>query len=444
MRIARLGSMNQPIPAVEYGGTQRSMAQMTAFQAAITAHDITLYGPADSGIIAFTADIAEKLDLTYRVAENGESIAIHNADGRTGHVRLRHTGINATGYDDAHDAARNAELLDLFLADEWRAPFDLIHSHYRHFTTETLIPKNLGYKTLTHQHTGSLGPDYKQFRFPVICISESQAASFRRKDAPIAGVVHHGLDSFTHQPTTKHAGYLAWIGRFLPDKGADRAIAIAQLAGKPLIIAGTIYEKKPESAVHFESDVQPHIDIHDDTLLSRMAQMTPAQVRDEIEGLIIASGKADPVIFAGSANESEKQALYGNAQATLFPISWAEPFGRVMIESMACGTPVIGNVRLGAVDCGSVREVIADGVTGMHIDAEDIQESIRKSASAVCQTGLMDRSSIRAVFDRDWASERVARQLDGIYRAYLAGHAGLETVSTPSSEGNPTLKLARS
>jgi glycosyltransferase involved in cell wall biosynthesis len=208
-------------------------------------------------------------------------------------------------------------------------------------------------------------------------------------------------------------------------------------------LAGTIYEKKPESAEHFNRDIAPRIDYHDDELLTKLAHMTARQAKDAIQVIAAATGKAAPVIFAGSANEAQKQALYGHAMATLFPISWSEPFGRVMIESMACGTPVIANTRIGGIDCGSVREVVQDGVTGLHIDADTEDHSIKLAVEAVGDAARFDRNHVRAVFNRDWSSERVANQLDGIYRAYLKAPDFTQDLSVSSLLTPPANNLVR-
>lgn len=428
MRIARIGSLSQPVPAVEYGGTQRSMAQMTAFQAAIRGHDITLYAPSDSGIIDFTRDIASKLNLASSVSTDGLSIDVVNANGKVGRVRLESAGLASIGYDIApeEEDRQHAILINALLRDEAARPFDLVHCHVRKFMGAGLVRSGLHKKTVVHQHNAVLEASYQRHPYPLICISDSQAELMRSKySADVLAVVPHGLDSFTHSFSATHAGYLAWIGRFLPDKGADRAIKIAKAANMPLVIAGMIYEKKPESARHFNEDVLPRVDHHDPEFLNRTARMQPAEVRAEICRIQAETGMASPVIFAGPANDAQKQALYGNAMATLFPISWPEPFGRVMIESMACGTPVVSYRSYEGIDCGAVREVIDDGVTGYTFDAHDARHAIDSAVRGVYGCMHLDRANVRQIFDMKWTSERVARQLDDVYRFYMAALPGV-------------------
>ena len=194
MRVARIGTMRQTIPPVEYGGTQRSMAQMTVFQAAICAHDVTLYAPANSRIIQFTAQIAEKLGLPSEINQEGNAISITTANGQKGYVRLRTTGHNATGYGNYDEKKRNRELVQLLIADEKDRPFDIIHVHINKLIPKYLIPAGLGYKTLTHNHNKGLYKGYKNLRHPLICISHSQAKALQEEyDANVFAVIHHGL-----------------------------------------------------------------------------------------------------------------------------------------------------------------------------------------------------------------------------------------------------------
>ena len=191
-----------------------------------------------------------------------------------------------------------------------------------------------------------------------------------------------------------------------------------------------VFDKKSESARHFEEDIKPHIDRNDASLLDRMSLLTAAEVRKEIAK----AGTQSPVIFCGEANETGKQALFGHAQATLFPISWPEPFGRVLIESMACGTPVVGYAQLGDVHCGSVGEVIENGVSGYTIYARDESDGVQRAVEAVQTAGKMDRALIRKVFDRDWTSARVAKQLDVVYKRFLQnGAPGAEQTTATRS-----------
>ena len=421
MRIARIGTMRQPFPPTEYGGTQRSMAQMTVFQAAISGHDVTLYGPADSAIIDLAADISRRLRLSSSVIPDRATIEIETAAGKRGSVRLRTTGYRATGYHNLVEPQRNAELVSLLLADDAAEPYDIIHNHDKRYPIERFIPAGLGYKTLTHSHGNSLANEYRRYPYPVICISRAQARCLKEEfDADVYDVIHHGLDRYSLHETACDAGYLAWLGRFTRKKGAATAIQIARKAKRPLVLAGPMDNLDKASKRYFERKVKPYLDITDFSLLDRISGMTVEHTRQYISAMAETKGCRAPVIFAGPANEAQKQALFGNARATLFPVRWSEPFGRVMIESMACGAPVIGTVRVGSIHCGAVEEVIEDGLTGFHIDAVDDGDEVCKAAEAIKAVSDVERSTVRRVFERDWSSERVARQLDLVFKRFLS------------------------
>lgn len=211
-------------------------------------------------------------------------------------------------------------------------------------------------------------------QFPLISISNNQRKPLRF--ARWLGTVPHGLPPslypFTANP---QGGYLAFLGRISPEKRPDRAIAIARRTGVPLKIAAKV----------------DHAD--------------RAYFRDEIKPLL-----DDPLVeFVGEIDDAGKAAFLGNAAALLFPIDWPEPFGLVMIEAMACGTPVI------AWDCGSVPEVIEDGISGRIVRSED------EAVAAVSEVIAFDRRHIRAAFERRFASEVMARHYVELYQHLLHG-----------------------
>lgn len=211
-------------------------------------------------------------------------------------------------------------------------------------------------------------------QFPLISVSNSQRKPLRF--ARWLGTVQHGLPMslypFTENP---QGGYLAFLGRISPEKRPDRAIAIARRAGMPLKIA------------------------------AKVDNADRAYFRDEIKPLL-----ADPLIeFVGEIDDAGKGAFLGNAAALLFPIDWPEPFGLVMIEAMACGTPVI------AWPCGSVPEVVDDGVTGRIVSCED------EAVAAVAEVAAFDRRRIRKSFERRFSSEVMARRYLELYQRLLQG-----------------------
>ena len=210
----------------------------------------------------------------------------------------------------------------------------------------------------------------------LISISDAQ----RTPMPPVNWVrtIHHGLprERYRFSPRAT-GGYLAFLGRISPEKRPDRAIEIATRAGMPLRIA------------------------------AKVDKADAAYWRDEIEPLI----RANPLVeYVGEIGEREKAEFLGNATALLFPIDWPEPFGLVMIEAMACGTPVI------AFACGSTPEVVDHGETGFLVD------TVEEAIAAVPQAARLDRARVRAVFERRFSIERVAADYLEVYLS-LSGQA---------------------
>jgi glycosyltransferase involved in cell wall biosynthesis len=249
--------------------------------------------------------------------------------------------------------------------------FDVIHFHtdYLHFPVARYVP--IPHVTTLHGRLDipDLIPVYDRFRdIPVISISNAQ-----RKPLPLAnwaGTIYHGLppDLFRFQPNP--GTYLAFLGRISPEKRADRAIEIAKRAGMPLKIAAKVDRVDKR---YFKRVVEPLLD-------------------------------ASHVEWVGEISDREKDDFLGNAYALLFPIDWPEPFGLVMIEAIACGTPVI------AYDGGAVPEVIKDGQTGF------IAKNLEDAADAVHRVSEISRTHCRKIFEKRFTVTRMARDYVRIYR----------------------------
>lgn len=193
-------------------------------------------------------------------------------------------------------------------------------------------------------------------------------------DANWIATIPHGLPKDQFRPSFESGSYLAFLGRLTAEKGPEDAIRIARAVGMPLRIAAKI--PRAETA-YFKKKLEPEID-----------------------------GKK--IKLVGEVDEARKEPFLAGAAALLFPIDWPEPFGLVMIEAMACGTPVI------AYRSGSVPEVVEDGVTGFIVDGEE------QAIEAVGKAGLLDRSRIRAHFEERFAADRMARRYEDSYRELVA------------------------
>ena len=243
------------------------------------------------------------------------------------------------------------------------AEFDIVHFHidYLHFPLSRR--ELITHVTTLHGRLDipDLVPLYQEFQdMPVISISNGQ-----REPLPWANwqaTVYHGLPVDMYRFREKPGNYLAFLGRVSPEKRVDRAIEIARRVGMPLKIAAKV---DPVDRDYFESVISP--------LLSN-----------------------SPVEFVGEISDGEKDEFLGNAYALLFPIDWPEPFGLVMIEAMACGTPVI------AYRGGAVPEIMEQGHTGFIVHGvEDAVEAVRDVAQ-------LSRKRCREVFEERFTATRMA------------------------------------
>jgi glycosyltransferase involved in cell wall biosynthesis len=262
--------------------------------------------------------------------------------------------------------------------------FDVVHAHVDWVHVPLL--RRLGVPFLTTLH-GRLDMPLLAACFdatfggaPFVSISDSQRRPLSGTQARWLGTVYHGLPRNLLRPAAGNGGYLAFLGRIAPEKGPEAAIRIARAAGLPLRIAAKV--DKAERRYYMRS-VAPLID-------------------------------GDGVQFVGEVDERGKAAFLGGAAALLFPIDWPEPFGLVMIEAMACGTPVIAFPR------GSVPEIVEHGVTGFVVENE------RDAVGAVARLPQLDRARIRQAFERQFTARRMAEDYLHLYRQ-MTPAAMLET-----------------
>jgi glycosyltransferase involved in cell wall biosynthesis len=266
------------------------------------------------------------------------------------------------------------------------AQFDIVHFHIAplHFSmARHLVPAHV---TTLHGRLDlpELNRLFDEFRdIPCVSISDAQRAPLPQ--AGWVGTIHHGLPGDLLPFSGESRGYLAFLGRICPEKRVDRAIAIARACGQRLRIAAKV---DPADAEYFEREIRPLLD--------------------------------DPLVeYLGEIGDREKGPFLGGASAVLFPIDWPEPFGLVMIEALACGTPVV------AFRGGSVGEVLEDGVTGFIVD------SVEAAADAVRRLGTIDRRMCRAVFESRFTADRMAEQYVAVYERLLeAQRAGAAPSST--------------
>jgi glycosyltransferase involved in cell wall biosynthesis len=253
--------------------------------------------------------------------------------------------------------------------------FDVLHFHIDQFHFP--IFRSIAHRTLTTLHGRQDLPDlqalYRGFaEMPLVSISNAQ-----RKPAPTAtylATIYHGIPVDLHEANLEpRGGYLAFLGRICPEKGVDHAIAIARASGIPLKIAAKV-DKVDED--YFREKIAPLLD-------------------------------GPGVEFVGEINERAKTTFLGNALALLFPIDWPEPFGLALIESMACGTPVLAFRR------GSVPEIVDEGVTGSIVDTPE------EAIQALPRVLSLDRGAVRQRFEQRFSAPRMAHDYVKLYRSML-------------------------
>lgn len=277
--------------------------------------------------------------------------------------------------------------------------FDIIHSHLDFLSFPLSRRAHAPVVTTLHGRLDlpELQPIFDEYaEMPVVSISDAQ-----RKPLPQAnwtGTVYHGIPQSLYSLHERSGSYLAFLGRISPEKCPDHAIEIAKRVGMPLRIAA-----KVDPADH-------------------------AYFKDKIERLL-----DHPLIeYVGEINDSEKNDFLGEAAALLCPYDWPEPFGLVLIEAMACGTPVLAYRR------GSIPEIIDHGVTGY------ICESIGDMAQAVAGLSLIDRSRCREIFEKRFTVERMVKDYLAIYESMAAASHRPRLVAHPRSSAHARVGAVRS
>jgi len=316
--------------------------------------------------------------LTEELVRRGHDVTLFASGDSTTAARLVATIPRALRIDSSNweslAGARARQLGDVF---EHADDFDVIHCHvdYHAFPFSRLVSTPTVHTVHGRLDIPYLEPLYRRYRrVPLVSISDAQRA-------PLAGIapnwiatVHHGLPIDRYPFVAEPGRYLAFLGRISPEKRPHLAIEIARRAGIALKIAAKIDAADRE---YFERMVRPLLD--------------------------------DPLVeFVGEIGDGDKAAFLGGALALLFPIDWPEPFGLVMIEAMACGTPVI------TCPCGSVPEVVVPGRTGFIADTvEDLENAVKR-------VDTIDRAQCRRHVERSFTAQRMADGYERVYARLLA------------------------
>jgi glycosyltransferase involved in cell wall biosynthesis len=340
MRIAQLAPTFERVPPDGYGGTELIVHLLTE-ELVRRGHDVTLYASGDSRTSA----------------------------------RLRSVTPTPMRYGDVRGPLRHAEYLQLANAqrcflDAAAGEFDVIHNHAG---IEGLVLGAWSTTPVLTTNHNSFVPEtdriWDAYPWAHNSLSAASAATF-----PVGGAlapIYNGIDVASFPFGTESSGYLLFLGRFSPEKGAARAIAAARAAGRPLVLAGKV---DAIDAGHFATEIEPYID-------------------------------GSRIRYVGEADGPTKRRLLANADALLFPIDWQEPFGLVMVEAFASGTPVIGFRR------ASVPEVVEDGVTGYVVD------DVAGMADAIARLGQIDRRACRSAAESRFTVERMVDDYEAHFAA---------------------------
>ncbi|BAY20922.1 group 1 glycosyl transferase [Calothrix sp. NIES-2100] len=338
MKIAQVAPLWERVPPPTYGGIELVVSHLTD-ELVRRGHEVTLFASGDSQTLATLEAIYPR---ALRLDPNVKEYAVY-------------------------------EMLELSQVYQRAAEFDIIHSHVG---ISALSLASLVSTPTVHTLHGSFTKDNRKAfshhkKQPYISISNAQ----RQIDLNYFGTVYNGINlaDYPLKKQPQEPGYLAFLGRFSPDKGPHHAIAIAKQSGWRLKMAGKI---DLVDSKFFEQEIAPHID-------------------------------GQQIEFIGEVNLAQKAELLGNAAITLFPITWQEPFGLVMIESMATGTPVI------AMNLGSVPEVIAHGESGF------VCQNYEEMVDMIPQALKLNRQTCREYVENKFSVAQMVNGYEAIYEQII-------------------------
>ncbi|MDZ8055264.1 MAG: glycosyltransferase family 4 protein [Aulosira sp. ZfuVER01] len=344
MKIAQVAPLWERVPPVTYGGIELVVSHLTD-ELVRRGHEVTLFASGDSQTLA---NLEAVYPRALRLDPNVKEYAVY-------------------------------EMLELSQVYQRSQEFDIIHSHVG---ISALSLASLVSTPTVHTLHGSFTKDNKKAfshhkKQPYISISNAQ----RQIDLSYFGTVYNGIKPedypFNKQP--QEPEYLAFLGRFSPEKGPHHAITIAKQSGWRLKMAGKI---DVVDSKFFEQEIAPHID-------------------------------GQQIEYLGEVNHAQKAELLGNAAITLFPITWQEPFGLVMIESMATGTPVI------AMNLGSVPEVIAHGETGF------VCQDYEEMADMIPEALKLNRLTCRKHVENKFSIAQMVNGYEAVYEQIIKNRIDL-------------------
>jgi glycosyltransferase involved in cell wall biosynthesis len=376
MRIAQLAPLWETIPPKAYGGTELIVHLLTE-ELVQAGHQVTLFAAATSRTSAHLQPCAP-----FPLREVARQMPLTDVTD----LPFTYPGCTLSMYYEL-------PVLEKLMA--MAGAFDIIHSHMGYVPLPFASGLDAPLVTTLHgafREHSHLAMVEKQFfrqyaHLPYVAISQAQQQSF--PDLNYVDTIHHGLDLLAYEANwhlEDTRGYLAFLGRFSPDKGAHHAVHIAHQTGFPLILAGKL--DCPEEHDFFRQAILPHLD-------------------------------GEQICYVGELNHAQKVDLLRHAIATLCPVTWPEPFGLVLIESMACGTPVL------ALSNGSIPEIIRHGETGFIAATPD------ELATYVHAIHQLDRQACRSHVAVHFSSQRMAMDYQALYQRLVEVYPQKQYPLTP-------------
>jgi glycosyltransferase involved in cell wall biosynthesis len=307
----------------------------------------------------------------------GHEVLLAAPEGSTCPVPLV-PGLGAA--DPERMGQTDVEIRYVLAAYEAMGDVDIVHDHT--VAGPLCVEPPAGVPVVTTVHgpfDENLGPIYAEMSrrgVHVVAISENQAST--APGIKVAAVIHHGIDVEDVPTGSGDGGYTCFLGRMVADKGVREAVLAARAAGLPLKIAAKMRE--PAEEQYFENEVKPLL--------------------------------GDDVVYIGEVDHEAKYELLGNAVAMLNPLQWPEPFGLVMIEALACGTPIVAHPN------GSVPEIVTDGVTGF------LRDDVDALADALRHVPGLSRAACRESAENSFSTTRMVEDHLQLYQRLLAERAG--------------------
>ena len=358
MKIAHIAPPWIAIPPKNYGGTEIVLYNLVEEQVA-QGHDVTLLAPGDARTSA-------------RLVSFFPHSLIDSGVPWQGHLKAYYHLYKAVSYIREHD-------------------FDIAHVHLSSAADMYVFPltANMTIPMVTTLHscfpfdrvqswTGDADRCYLEWlaSAPMVAISESARADVPH-DLHFVGVIHHGIPVEQFEPTAHPENFFAWLGRFMPEKGAHLAIAAAKQAGVPLVLAGTVDQHVDASVNYFNAMIKPFID-------------------------------GQQIKYIGPASMEQKIHLLSRARGFLNPIEWEEPFGMVMIEAMAVGCPVITFAR------GAAQELVSHKKSGFLV------HDVNEMAQFIPRVRELDRAAIRAYVKQHFSVQAMVNKYLKVYKKVIA------------------------